>query len=364
MSAGTLSKLFDDQGFSDALNMLTLEYREDGSFNLLGRAPTDFQKIYPEVTESRALRPDRKFPYLEYFLDSARAAWETGEQAKSGPWIERDCEGREVALEVSATRFNERKILILKILGDNYDVQRNFLQMGRESTLMKQCLEEEVRDRTRSIREREEEIALRLVWAAESKDGGETGAHIRRIGLYSAHMAASIGWDSEMVDEIKIAATMHDVGKIAIPDRILRKPGKLTEEEFNIMKKHTIMGGRILSGSTSRLLHIAEEIALSHHEKWDGSGYPLGLRGEEIPVSARIVSIVDVYDALMTNRVYKTAWTIDDTIREMTDENGKRFDPSLFEVFLSSVDRFIEIAEENYSPLFDQFYSEGLEPIY
>ncbi len=344
------------QSYCDALNILTLEYLDDGTFQLSGSIPKDFLLVYPEIrTKTDGLRPDEFFPFVEHFLEEAREAWNQGKRIKSGPWMESCADGKEVALEASAIMWNKKRILLLELLGDAYDANRNILQLGRENVLIKQYLEEEVRKRTQVIRDREEEIALRLVWAAEAKDGGETGTHIRRIGLFSAEMAKALDWSIDEIDDIRIAATMHDVGKIAIPDKILRKPGELDEEEFEIMKTHTLMGGRILDGSKATMLHMARDIALYHHEKWDGSGYPHGIAGEEIPVCARIVSLVDVYDALVSKRVYKEAWSEENTIEAMKKERGKKFDPELFDIFERLRDIFQEIATAEYPPLFEGF---------
>lgn len=345
------------QSYCEAMNVIMLECQNDGTFRLLSTTvPDDFQFIYPEtLTERNTLRPDQKFPYIEHFLEEAIAAWEKGEHIQSGPWMETGANGNEIALEASTTVLQSKRILLLEVLGESYDAQYKMLQKGRENLLVKNILEDLVRERTHEIREREEEIALRLVWAAEAKDGGETGAHIRRIGRYSVEMAKAINWSVTEIDDIRLAATMHDVGKIAIPDNILRKPDKLTDTEFEVMKTHTIMGGHILGGSNVTMLHMAEDIAVFHHEKWDGTGYPHGLKGKAIPMSARIVSIVDVYDALITKRVYKEAWTEDEAIASMHEDRGKRFDPELFDVFLSLRDEFRVIADAKYPPLFDGF---------
>jgi putative two-component system response regulator len=190
-------------------------------------------------------------------------------------------------------------------------------------------LEEEVRQRTGQIREREEEIVLRLVQAAEYRDD-ETGEHIRRVGRYASEIARAAGWTAVETDNIRLAAPMHDVGKIGVPDAILRKPGKLTPEEFVVIQTHPTIGARILERSKVPLLEMARDIALCHHEKWDGSGYPRGLRGEDIPISARIVAVCDVYDALVSDRVYRLAYPKDEALAIMSESNGKHFDPSVF----------------------------------
>jgi len=234
--------------------------------------------------------------------------------------------------------FDEQELLVQTRRGLEW---RTMLRQTASCRLM---LERQARERTADVRRREEELALRLVSASEYRDN-ETGAHIRRIGLYSGVLAEALGWSAHGVDDIRIAATMHDVGKIGVPDTILLKPGKLTPREFDVIKTHTEIGAGILDGSDIPLLQMAHEIALSHHERWDGSGYPRGLAGEEIPESARIVAIADVYDALVHERVYKPAVSESDTLALMTAERGKHFDPRIFDFFLSVVDNFRAIRE-------------------
>jgi putative two-component system response regulator len=203
-------------------------------------------------------------------------------------------------------------------------------------------LENEVRNRTAEIHRREEEICLRLTSACEYRDV-ETGSHIRRIGLYAFIMADELGWSSQLMDEIRVAAPMHDIGKIGVPDYILLKKGKLTNEEFEIIKKHTVIGAEMLSGSSISLLNMAKDIALSHQEKWDGSGYPYGLSGEAIPESARIVAIIDVYDALVSKRIYRPAILEEEALQIMTREKGKHFDPRIFDAFLRVLPKLRQI---------------------
>ena len=216
----------------------------------------------------------------------------------------------------------------------------------RRLTLVSQAygrrLEEEVRARTEDIRRREEEIALRLVSASEYRDE-ETGAHIRRIGLYVAVLAEAMGWPQEEVESIRVAGPMHDIGKIGVPDHILLKPGKLTREEFETMKTHTDIGAGILTGSDVPLLHMAMDIAQSHHEKWDGSGYPGRLVGQQIPKAARLVAAADVYDALVHDRVYRPAMPEDQALGIMQENCGTQFDPDVFECFLRMLPKFRRI---------------------
>jgi HD-GYP domain-containing protein (c-di-GMP phosphodiesterase class II) len=185
----------------------------------------------------------------------------------------------------------------------------------------------------------------RLAVAAEYKDI-DTAAHIERMSRYSALLAKILGKDDEYVDMMRLASPMHDVGKIGIPDAILLKPGKLTDAEFEHMKKHTEIGARILAGSDVPLLRMSEQIALSHHEKWDGSGYPRGLHGEEIPVEGRIVALADVFDALTSRRCYKPAFTVEKALEIIREGHGKHFDPRCVDAFLSGLGEVLEIKKE------------------
>ncbi len=206
-------------------------------------------------------------------------------------------------------------------------------------------LEREVLQRTAEIRNREEEIALHLVWASEYRDD-DTGEHIRRIGMFSAELARSLNWNPEKVEHLRVAAPMHDVGKIGIPDQILLKPGKLTPEEFETIKKHTVIGANILGHSKIPLLKLAATIALSHHEKWNGSGYPQGLRGEDIPEAARIVAVADVYDALVYDRVYRPAFSEEKALAIMEEGRGSHFDPRIFDCFLKNLPKLQQIRKD------------------
>ncbi len=186
------------------------------------------------------------------------------------------------------------------------------------------------------------EIIIRLGKASEFRDD-ETGRHIERISNYVSLIAGAMALNNEQTTLMKHASPMHDVGKIGIPDNILLKPGRLTEDEFKIIKLHTIIGSKILSGTTLPLLELAREIAVSHHERWDGNGYPQGLSKEDIPISGRIVAITDVFDALTSDRVYKSAWTIEKALDYIKEQRGKQFDPDVVDAFFSVVDKIIEI---------------------
>jgi putative two-component system response regulator len=192
----------------------------------------------------------------------------------------------------------------------------------------------EARRTGRELEQAQFEMLARLAAAAEFRDD-DTGEHTRRVGDLSVTIAERLGLPDAEIELIRLAAPLHDVGKIAIPDAILGKPGKLTAEEFDEMKTHTTIGAQMLAGSAFALLEMAEQIALTHHEKWDGSGYPAGLAGDAIPIVGRIVAVADVFDALTHSRPYKAAWSTTDAIAEMTSQAGRHFDPRVLAAFLS-----------------------------
>ncbi|MDP1607657.1 MAG: response regulator [Rhodocyclaceae bacterium] len=193
----------------------------------------------------------------------------------------------------------------------------------------------EVDKATATIREREREAVLRLSRAAEFRDP-ETGAHLLRMSNYTRLIAERLGLPRTDVELIFEAAPMHDIGKVGIPDAILLKPGRLDEAEFVIMKRHAEIGHQILGDSTSDLLRAAAEIALTHHEKFDGSGYPRGLAGAAIPLHGRIVAVADVFDALTSERPYKRAWPLEDARGFLQENSGTHFDPACVDAFLAA----------------------------
>ena len=195
-------------------------------------------------------------------------------------------------------------------------------------------LGQQVEERTRQLAEAQVEILQRLALAAEYRDD-ETGQHTQRVGMLAAMLARALGQPTHEVDLLRLAAPLHDVGKIGVPDRIFAKTGKLTGEEFAIMKSHTVIGGQILGGSRFGVLKLAREIAIFHHERWDGEGYPQGLGGEMIPLPARITAIADVFDALTHARPYKEAWTLEKAVETIKQGRSRHFDPALVDAFVS-----------------------------
>ena len=251
--------------------------------------------------------------------------------------------------------------LSLRRLQKRIEVQNNQLHLEiqererfeAELKQHKEQLEEVVKERTAELNvamgkltDMSMEIVEKLTSAAEFRDE-DTGEHIVRIGMYARRLAEHLAFPRDQLSLISAAATMHDVGKLGIPDSILLKPGKLSDSEFEIIKQHSIIGGKILKGSSHALLQMATEIAVSHHERWDGSGYPFRLSGTEIPLTGRIVMLADQYDALRTNRIYKPAFSHERTCDIILNGDGRtipaHFDPAVLEAFRQIKDEFANI---------------------
>ena len=211
----------------------------------------------------------------------------------------------------------------------------------------KTVLEKMVRARTEELRHTRLQVVQRLGMAAEYRDE-ETGYHILRMSHTCALLAKEIGWDDAQCDLILNASPMHDIGKIGIPDAILLKPGKFEPHEWEIMKTHAAIGAQLLDSDDSDLMRMARDIALSHHEKWDGSGYPNGLSGEDIPIAGRIAALADVFDALTSVRPYKKAWTVTAAVDLIKENRGQHFDPQLVDIFLRNLPG-IEAIRERFS---------------
>jgi len=239
-----------------------------------------------------------------------------------------------------------RNELVINVING---LRRRFLEL--EYRRRHEKLEELVQRRTaklfaakKELAHASEETVLRLAKAAEFRDN-ETAQHTVRMSLYCKLIAQGCGFNSERCELIRLASQLHDVGKIGIPDAILLKPGKLTTDEFTIMKEHALFGFRILSDSTAALLQTGAVIALGHHEQYDGSGYPKGISGEDIPVEARIAAIADVFDALTSKRVYKDALPVTAAVEIMREGRGRYFDPGLLDIFLAEMDAVMRIRE-------------------
>ena len=194
--------------------------------------------------------------------------------------------------------------------------------------------ERRVEERTRELVDARAETLQRLATAAEYRDG-DTFLHTERVGVTAAEIAARLGLAADQIGLLREAAPLHDVGKLAISDTILLKPGKLSTEEYEVMKTHAELGARLLSGSSSPVLQMATVIAASHHERWDGAGYPAGLAGKAIPRVGRIVAVADVFDALTHDRPYKPAWPVEQAIAEIERAAGSQFDPAVVAAFLA-----------------------------
>jgi putative two-component system response regulator len=212
---------------------------------------------------------------------------------------------------------------------------RNLLETRRlqlELQSHNETLERRVQDRTRDLDMARLETLERLALAGEYRDDN-THEHAQRVGRSAARLAEALGRPAYEVELLRRAAPLHDIGKIGVPDAILLKPGKLDPQEFEVMRTHSRIGHQILSGSGSRVLRVSAEIALTHHERWDGSGYPEGLKGDAIPLCGRIAAVADVFDALMHRRPYKEAWSLDAAVAEIREGSGRHFDPAVARVF-------------------------------
>nr|WP_103128723.1 HD domain-containing phosphohydrolase [Deinococcus aerius] len=320
-AAAIAQEIEDLEGELDALNHLGQVQAELGDF------PAALASL------ERALTLAREADHKKTVYEAHRAL--AGVYKRAGDF-ERALHHHEQYHEAERALFNEESDKKTRELSAQFDVERarHEAEVQRLQREMAETAREEaealVRERTHELEQAQVEIVTRLAVAAEYRDD-LTGEHTWRVGHVSALIARELGLPEGDVALLRIAARLHDVGKIGIPDAILLKPGKFTPEEQERMKAHTLIGARILSGGHSRLLRMAEEIALSHHERWDGGGYPLGKAGHNIPVTGRIVSVADVFDALTSERPYKQAWTQGDALAELRRQAGTQFDPEVVE---------------------------------
>jgi len=229
---------------------------------------------------------------------------------------------------------------------------RNLLEVHMANKYMKyqnEILEQKIQQRTQEIHNTRLQIVRRLGRAAEYRDE-ETGLHIIRMSKMAVVIAQAAGMDDERCDLLLNAAPMHDIGKIGIPDHILLKPGKFETEEWEIMKTHAQIGADILAGDDSELMCMAHDIALSHHEKWNGKGYPNGFAGEAIPLVGRVTALADVFDALTSRRPYKEPWTVERSLELIKSESGQHFDPRLVDIFVEKLPEIVAIKEKYAEP--------------
>jgi len=255
-----------------------------------------------------------------------------------------DTETRLKAIKAGAKDFVNRPFIMEEMLARiNNLLEVRMLHNSLHND--KKSLQTKVVESSQELRQYQVEIIHRLARAAEYRDN-ETGMHVIRISKLCERLARGMGLDDHECHLIRHASPMHDIGKIGIPDHILLKTGKLTAKEWAIMKTHADIGALILSGSESEFLQMAEVIAGSHHERWDGHGYPRGLKGEEIPVVSRIVAVCDVFDALTSDRPYKEAWSIENTVAEMESQSGKLFDPNVLKTFIDLLPEMTSIVQQ------------------
>lgn len=240
--------------------------------------------------------------------------------------------------------FNDRQ-LVIEIANALHRRRAQWQQASREANLEASLAERnlDLEATNAELRAARSEIIHRLSRAVEARDG-DTGEHIERIGHLAGRLAGWLGKDDAMQEAIQLAAPMHDVGKIGVSDAILLKPGPLTDKERSAMERHTEIGHQILSGSGLDVLDLAASIALSHHERWDGDGYPNGLAGEAIPFEGRVVAVADVFDALLSERVYRPAFDLDSALDIMRAGRANQFDPKIFDAFIDNLDTVIEIS--------------------
>jgi putative two-component system response regulator len=254
----------------------------------------------------------RSVPFMVLTADDSDAIRRRALAAGARDFLTKPFDQTELLLRV-------RNLLEIKLLQDRLRQQNHSLEV-------------QVAARTRDLEQARAEILDRLALAAEYRDDATQG-HARRIGRTCAHIAAALGLPAAEVELIRRAAPLHDVGKIGVPDAILLKDGSLTRSEFALIKAHATIGGQILSGGGTPLLRVAADIALTHHERWDGTGYPHGLTAEEIPLPGRITSVADVFDALTHDRPYKQAWPLTLAVAEIVEQAGRQFDPDVVQAF-------------------------------
>jgi len=303
---------------TDPRQVLTIHARYDPDLVLLDLAMPHLDGL-AVMTQLRQVIPAGMF--LPILVLTADMTTQAKQQALSGG-----------ATDFLLKPFDPTEVLLR--IGNLLQTRRLHLELQGHN----QLLEQRVRDRTAQLEQAHNEVLERLALAAEYRDD-DTHQHTLRVGESSALLAAALGLPDEHVRRLRQAAPLHDIGKIGITDLVLLKPAKLTPQEFEHVKTHTLIGARILADSPVPVLQLGREIALTHHERWDGSGYPHGLNGERIPLSGRIVTVADVFDALIHDRPYKHAWPADRAVAEIAAQQGRQFDPDVVHAFLGLVEQ-------------------------
>lgn len=339
---GRILVIDDDEA---ALNFMQRRLKQDGYDQVLTTALPRLGLELFESSEPDLLILDLNMPELSGYDVLKALRQRHPEQLARTPVLVLTGDGsRETklqALSLGARDFLAKPFdpaeLAIRVRG-NLEV-RNLL---RRITRHSEELDAKVRERTEQLEQANLEIIHRLMAAAEYRDD-DTGSHIQRMSHYAGLVAHALGLEEQECENIQRASPMHDLGKIGIPDSILLKPGKLTPEEWEVMKTHTTIGAKLLANSHSSLLQLAEEIALTHHEKWNGQGYPRGLKETEIPLSGRIVAVCDVFDALTSERPYKKAWDVEPALDVLRADRNTHFDPQVVDAFFSVLPGVLEI---------------------
>lgn len=328
-----------------SMDYFLLERVEGDNFRVASLPPAWTENVQQGgFAGGSVVRPSDHFPVLDVFFPDAEEVWDSDGpvRAECDSWLQTGEDGEQLALSAQALRFDGQALLLIENLGEKYKQQVATLQMARDHMLHNERLESEVRRKDLLVHQREEELAMKLLVASGWRDQ-ETGAHVERIGLYSEAMVEAMGWDKDAQKDMRLAACMHDIGKIGIPDAILKKPGKLEPLERTVMETHTSIGESMMGHLDFPMMQMARDIAIGHHEKWDGSGYPYQRSGEAIPLPARIVAIVDVYDALSHARVYKPAFPEEKVLDILGEGRGSHFDPKLLDLFYDLLPKMREI---------------------
>lgn len=332
----TLNILICDDSITNAL-ILTKLVEEEVNASVV--TLTDPRKISPTLIEQSIdlMVLDLEMPYLNGFeiMQTVRKDYD---QDQLPIIVITGLEGtktRDKALTNGANDFLNKPFDPVEVtlrVKNLLKIRKNYLQREKDNA----NLEKQVEQRTQALRKSVEGLLYSLAVAGELKDN-ETGQHVLRVGKYARILANGYGLPIELVNMIEQAAPLHDIGKIGIPDNILLKPEKLDYDERKVMNKHTLFGYNLIGDNDSALIQMAQSIAYSHHERWDGKGYPSALKGESIPIEGRITAIADVFDALTTHRPYKQPWPIDQAVSYITEEAGQAFDPALIDVFQNNL---------------------------